>query len=593
MEKLLPYYIRELAIIRGYVREFAQRFPRLAALFGLNGEVNADTSVERLIQTTAFLCARISWKLDHAHERFTNDLLGVQAPFYLRPIPSCSIVQVERTENTKGRTIARGTELHMKASPACGFRTAYDVTLAPITVSARFLPRAEVPANLGLPKDVGCAIAITIDTTQPSSTLEEAASVPVRVHIDADSPVRVALYDALFMRALGTYVEAGQQWRKLLALPFAAVGLSKGEALLPTPFDQEESLRLLAEYFAFPDKFDFFDIDLKAVLAGCPSGTRQLTLHVLLPDLHHTRTPNLLRTMPATVLRLGCTPVINMFTQSAEPIRLRKRHTIYTLALPRTADSQATVYSLDAMKLVQAGNGGTAVDMQMFYGGSFSSQHRWLFELAHPTMGTPDTVSFVDREQKPLQLGEGTVNARVTCTNGAAPPNLPIGRANGDLAARQDIGGGAIRMLRKPTAPLQLADHPDGHWDLIRIGHANHRNEAQQNLKSLLHLLRMHARPECAVTERQLAGILGISRYVVDAWIKYTKGSALRNGYAISITIDEEAFTDRSIAVFARVMESVLAYYMLLSNFIRVDILGKDGTVLLRGSLIHCVETPA
>src|SRR5690606_18802837 len=147
---------------------------------------------------------------------------------------------------------------------------------------------------------------------------------PVRVFISADAPVRVAFYDALFMRAMCTCVEAERQWRKLPALPFAAVGLSKGDALLPTTLRQEESLRLLAEYFAFPDKFDFFDIDLKTVLASCPAGTRQLTLHVLLPDLHDTRTPNLLRAFPATALRLGCTPVINMFSQKTEPIRLRK-----------------------------------------------------------------------------------------------------------------------------------------------------------------------------------------------------------------------------------------------------------------------------
>jgi type VI secretion system protein ImpG len=447
----------------------------------------------------------------------------------------------------------------------------------------------------GLPEGVGCAIAIRVETASPAVTLEEAASVPVRVFIDADGPTRTAFHDALFMRALCTCVESDKQWRKLPALPFAPVGLSKADAMLPTPWRQEDSLRLLAEYFAFPEKFDFFDIDLKAALTGGPPGARQATLHVLLPDLHHTSTPNLLRAFPATALRLGCAPVVNMFALGAKTIRLRKRNkTRHLLVLPCTTDTKATVYSVDAMKLVQGGHdGGTAIDMEWFYEPNHKVQHRWLFELADPALGTGDTVSFVDRGQVPLALGEGSVDVRVTCTNGDLPRSLPIGRVDGDLAGGQATGKRPVRMLRKPTAPLRLADYPEAHWHLIATAHASQRDEAQQHLPGLMRLLRMHARPGSAVTERQLAGILGVSRCIVEQWVKHKVGSSLDRGYEISITIDEAAFAERSIAVFARVMERVFAYYLLSFNFIRLNILGKDGGVLIAGASIFGRQSPA
>jgi type VI secretion system protein ImpG len=594
MEKLLPYYERQLFLLRQLMAEFSRRFPKLAARLGISGDECSDPGIQRLIQGTALLCARIARRIAYGHVRFTNDLLGIQSPFYLRPIPSCSVAQVEGTGSTSETTIPRGTELRSKGARPCGFRTAYDVTLGPMNVTAHFMPHADAPATLRLPAGIGCAIAIAIETTDPAITLDDAASSPVRIYIDADAATRAAFYDALFMHTLCTCVESDQQWRKLPALPFSPVGFSEEQALLPTPWRQEDSLRLLAEYFAFPDKFDFFDIDLQAVLANGPAGTRRLMLHLLLPDLHHTTTPGLLRALSPTALRLGCTPVINMFTHAAAPIRLRRRRKTYGLTVPRVGDAKATVYSIDAMKLLHGTDaGGMAIDMQWFYEKSSKTRHCWLFELADACYGTADTVSFVDEVQQPLALNAGTVDVQVTCTNGDLPCALPLGRPDGDLASDQDTGGRPIRLLRKPSASLLLADQPDGHWDVIAVGHARHRNQAQLDLATLLFLLRMHARPDSAVTARQLAGILGVSRRTVQEWLKFRVGSALTKGHEITLTIDEAAFAERSISVFAQVMERVFVYYFVWPLFLRLNVVGRDGQVLIKGALLYGPQSPA
>jgi type VI secretion system protein ImpG len=594
MEKLLPYYERELALLRGRMREFAERFPKLGELFGLQGERSPDAGVERLLQVAALLYARIVRKMERSHERFTNDLLGVQAPFYLRPIPSCSVVQVDGAGGRAIATVPRGTELHAKAVPGCGFRTVYDAAVAPITVTVRFMARSEAPATLGLPAGIGCAIAIAIETADPAIALDEAAGSRVRLFIDADGPARAALQDAMFMHTVCTCVESEQQWRKLPTLPFEPVGFAKEEAFLPTPWRQEESLRLLTEYFAFPEKFDFIDMDLKAVLATCPVGARRLALHLLLPDMHATTTPQLLRTLPPAALRLGCAPVVNVFSRATMPIRLRKGRSAYPVAMQRTSGAKATVYSIDAMKLMQgADDGSTAVDMNWFYNKQYETQHCWTFELADPTMGTGDTVSFVNRLYEPLSLGEGTVTAQVTCTNGDAPCSMPIGQADGDLAGEPGCGGMPIRMLRRPSAPLLIADEAEGHWKLIAIAHASNRDDAQQDARPLLDLLRMHARSGCVVTARQLSGIVKVERRIVQAWIKFRRGAKLEKGYEVTLTIDVAAFAGRSIHVFAQVMERVLGYYLVYPAFLCLNIKDTDGRELVRGALRHGPQSPA
>lgn len=594
MEKLLPYYERELSLLRRAFRDFAHRFPKLAGKLGLSGEHCSDPGIERLIQGTALLNARLARKLDRGYERFTNDLLSIQSPFYLRPIPACSVVQVDGAGARAITTVPRGTELRTRATPACGFRTVYDVNVAPLAVTVRFSASDDAPAMLGLPAGIGCSLAITIETTDPAVSLEEATSAPLRVFIDAEGSTRAALHDALFMRTLCTCVESEEQWRKLPALPLAPVGFSDDEALLPTPWRQDESLRLLTEYFAFPEKFAFFDIDLKAALAGCAAGTRRVVLHLLLPDMHRTTTPDLLRTLSATALRLNCTPVINMFSRAAAPIRLRQGRNTYPVTLPRTGDARATVYSFDAMKLLRSADDGCgAIAMDWFYERKLQTQHCWVFELANEAYGTEDTVSFVDRVHEPLELDKGTVDVRVTCTNGDLPCSLPIGRTDGDLTGDPNLGGRPIRMLCKPSTPLLLADHPNGHWEAIAVGHANHRGQTQVLLSQLHALLRLHARPECAVAARQLSGIVGVSRRAIQEWLKFKVGAGLTYGSEITLTIDDAAFAERSIFAFAQVMERVFSYYITYPHFLRLNVQRREGEVLVRGALRHGFQSVA
>jgi type VI secretion system protein ImpG len=595
MQKLIPYFEREMGTLRHNVQDFSQRYPSTAATMGISGGQYSDPTTVRVMQGTALLAAQISRKLDYYHTRWTNDLLGILGPFYLNPIPSCSVAQVEPNEKRAIATIPRGTELGTKAAPACRFRTVYDISIPLITLTPAYTTRIDAPLSLELPPDAGGQITIAIESTDPALPLDKAVTSAVRVCIDTDPRTRAALYDALLARALCVCAESEQQWHKLAALPFTPVGFSTDEALLPTTRRQDDSLRLLAEYMAFPEKFEFFDIDLQPVLAQCPSGARRVVLHVIMPDLHQTSMPHLLRALPATALRLGCTPIVNMFSRTAEPIRVTKGRTTYRLALPRTKEAESTVYSIDTMKLLRNGNEGrTAIDMAWSLGQKrVMEDHYWLFKLADTTAGTETTVSFVDGRRRPLDACEGTVEAQLTCTNGNHPAALSFGRAGGDLVGDKVAAGYPIHMLRTPTAPIELADKPDSHFDVIAAISAANREPVQYHLPALLELLRMHARPNCDVTERQLTGIVALERRKVTGWLPHDYGASLVYGYEIRLTIDEAAFGERSIYAFAQVMDCLFGYYMLMKNFTRLIVQATGGKELVRCALRAGNQSPA
>ena len=115
MEQLLPYYESELAYLRRNLRDFAERYPKIAGRLLISGEVCEDPHTERMIESFALLNARIAKRLDDDYPEFTEALFEVLYPHYLRPFPSCSIARMDvaaaARQQTAASMIARGTQL--------------------------------------------------------------------------------------------------------------------------------------------------------------------------------------------------------------------------------------------------------------------------------------------------------------------------------------------------------------------------------------------------------------------------------------------------------------------------------------------------
>ena len=94
-EALYRYYERELLFIRQLAQEFAQQYPAAAGSLLLEPNRSVDPHVERLIESFAFLTARVQQKLDDDFPELTEALLSVLYPHYLAPIPSLAIVQFD------------------------------------------------------------------------------------------------------------------------------------------------------------------------------------------------------------------------------------------------------------------------------------------------------------------------------------------------------------------------------------------------------------------------------------------------------------------------------------------------------------------
>jgi len=219
MDELLPYYERELAQLRRYANGFALRYPKIAARLAMSGEHSDDPHVERLIQFFALLAARLDAKIEDDYPEFTESLLEILYAQYLRPFPSCSIVQFDAgnlfDKLTGPVTIGRGTNLVTKIV-GCRFRTAYDVTLAPLQITdARHALTASAPTGISLPPDTSGIVSITFAAVGATASVGEAATGTIRIHLNGQRELVATLADVLLLRTARAFVEPDGQgkWR--------------------------------------------------------------------------------------------------------------------------------------------------------------------------------------------------------------------------------------------------------------------------------------------------------------------------------------------------------------------------------------------
>ena len=600
MEQLLPYYESELAYLRRNLREFAERYPRIAGRLLMSGEVCEDPHTERMIESFALLNARIARRLDDDYPEFTEALFEVLYPHYLRPFPSCSIARMDisgAAQQGGAGVIARGTQLNTRPvrGAACTFRTVYPVVVAPVALTgARFSAVIDAPEAVRLPGTASSSISLSLACTAEQGSLAQLELPGLRVFIDGEPSFCAALRDALFMRTVGAYVEAGSSGRwTALPVPVRPSGFGEDEALIDFPARSHAAYRLLTEYFCFPEKFNFFDIDLAALAAAAPPGTRTLTLHLALSGLRSdSNTARMLGTLSTNNVLLGCTPVINLFRQRGEPIRVTHTSAGYPVLGDARRAFAYEVYAIESLSLVrQTPQGETLVQFRPFYAlrhaqtpedaGHYYAVRRDE-SLADKSPGFETQVSIVDIDFDPAEVETDTLNIELTCTNRDLPATLSYGQAGGDLFLEGGSSVRSIAFLRKPTASYRFASGRGAHWRLISHLALNHLSLADGGVEAFREMLALYDLPRSPSSQRQIGGIKAIAQRAATTWLAGNPFTCLVRGVEVRLSIDEEAFVGSGIHAFAQIVERFLALYVHANSFTQLVIVSnKTGEELL------------
>src|SRR5262245_10600263 len=465
-DELLGYYERELTFLRQLGAEFAEKYPKIASRLLLEPERCEDPHVERMIEAVAFLTGRVHRKIDDEFPELTESLLNVLYPNFLSPIPSASIVQFltdpERSNVQTGQTVPRGAKMY--ANPvdgsSCRFRTCYPVTVWPIEVAG---VRFELPQpGSTLTGATRSVLRIELRTfgSMPFSQLREKTAdqqeLPLdrlRFYLAGESKVVHALYEAVFNNLVRAEVRAAGASSGII-LPRGAVrpvGFERDEGLLPYSDRSFLGYRLLQEYFAFPEKFLFFDVARLDRAMSSQNGDRIELLFAL------NREFPLERSVTAQTFRLHCAPIVNLFEQVAEPIHLSHLQSEYRVIPDVGHPSALEVYSIDSVTSSRPDQ-----EAPTSYEPFYSLRHAGDREAApafwHASRrpserreddGTEVYLTFVDLGFNPSAPPAETITVHTTCSNRDLPGRLPFGNPEGDFHLEGPAPFTGIRCLRK------------------------------------------------------------------------------------------------------------------------------------------------
>jgi type VI secretion system protein ImpG len=79
-----------------------------------------------------------------------------------------------------------------------------------------------------------------------------------------------------------------------------------------------------------------------------------------------------------------------------------------------------------------------------------------------------------------------------------------------------------------------------------------------------------------AVSQRQIAGIVGLEHAEATAWLRHKRGPSLAHGTEVRLTIDEEAFVGTGMYLFVQILDQFFALHVQLSSFIELVILSQQ-----------------
>ncbi|MGN6651744.1 type VI secretion system baseplate subunit TssF [Trinickia sp.] len=611
-ESLLAYYEEELRHLREVGGEFSRAYPKVASRLGLDAFECADPYVERLLEGFSFLAARVRMQIDAQFPRFTHHLAEAIYPGLLGPTPSMAVVRIEpdRTHPALARGVAvpRGTtlssQLDRDGATRCEYRTAHAVTLLPLRLThAGYRAFDCLPPGWAASVERAPKAVLTLrfewgPTERAAIRLLDRLPLYLRGSEGLDELLQMRMRGHCLAACIRVGAAQEARYVPLPARCVEAKGFADGEALLPTTSATYRGVRLLREYFAFPERYSFVEVaglhEAAASLLDVGKTTFEL---VFLLDVYDAT----LRTgVDASSFALHCTPVINLFHRRADRIALDDRRFEHHVVVDRTRPLDFEVFAIDGI------DGYTAVDatpqrFAPFYRardpGEGETEQGYFQMRRSPRLlsarervrgprsrytGTEVFVALVAPDEAPYSGDLRQLGADVLCTNRDLPLSMPVG------AGATDFTGGAqlqavdhIRVLAGPTAPRPAHAEQANVWRLIDMlstsrlplvtcgfDEAGRRVGAVgDDARALRQWLSALCPADDSAGRHQISLLRQASARAITRRLPLPGPVCFGRGLEISLTFDDTAFGGARAARFGAVLAAALADYMPINQF--------------------------
>jgi len=610
--KFLKFYNTELQHLRDLGGEFAKEYPKIAGRIGLDEFECADPYVERLLEGFAFLAARLQLKVDHEYEKFTQHLLEIVYPHFLAPTPSMCVVQFEpdMSEGSlcEGFEIPPDTPLRSRIGrgeqTACEFRTRQRATLWPIEIeSAQFLPtRGDVTAKgFDTPGATRSGLRLVL-RSMAGFRFNEIEIDQLDVYLKGSGDLVSSLMEQLHAACEGFAVRfsAGDEshidYRD--ASDTEMPGLSSEDSVLPYGYRSFQGYRLLQEYFAFPERFNFVRINgLSRAASACDGDTMELVF------FFDRAAESLDNAVAAENFLLNCAPAINLFPRNCDRIHLGERDTELHVLADRTRPMDFEIHSILDVQGFRTGVH-EGIEFKPFFwshdrssdrdASAFYTQRRMPRKLSRRQkqsgarssyVGSEMFLTLVDGREAPYPQSTRQVAVQALCTNRDLPLHMPVG-GDSDFSLLSSAPVQAVKCVQGPTRPRPRHERGDAAWRMIshlNLNYLSLMNDKEGNgAASLREMLELYADLSDPAIRRQVEGVASIEAQTIVRRLPMAGPITAGRGIGISLTLDETCFEGVGIFLMGRILAEFMARYASINSFTETRIVSTERGEIVR-----------
>jgi len=557
------YYQDELLYLRESGREFAEANPEAARFLAQPG---ADPDVERMLEGVAFLTARLRQKLDDELPELTHSFLEMFWPHYLRPLPATATIQFSPLAAVGGEIKPIPAGVFIDSIPVdgtrCRFATCYDVDLLPLDIKNVEL-RREAPARLSLSFDLPGKL--------PLDKLDLPA---IRLHLAGEPVVTRPLYLALNRFVKRITVRDGADAKRSFELPPGAVrpvGFDDKQAVLRGPGPSFSGFRLLQEYFTCPHKFMYVDI---TGLAGLQKFVGSKSFHL---EIELARLPENMPPVSKANILLNCTPAVNLFKHDADPVRMNRLRTEYTLRPTADNAQHFEIFSVDKVSGLVVSTSEVREFRAQFKLPRAARPNQVYYHVRRhpPVVGNANklTITFIEPVLEADRPNIETASIELTCTNSNLPSRLEAGEINYKTPNSPLFA--AFKSIGRPTPTVAAPLKDDLLWRLVAHLSLNYLSLLSVDaLRSVVGLYNFRANFDRQAEQAHSRLIDGIKEVAGKPASRLFQGLPVR-GLEIALTLDEDLLGgEGEMFFFSSILDAFFAQYVSLNSFSKLQVTG-------------------
>ncbi len=547
------YFLKELKALRETGKAFALEHPRLAAFLSEEGQ---DPDVERILESVAFLTARLQQRLDGVFADVTHELLRLAWPGQLQVTPSMTMVAFEAGDAVgESRVIARGaalTSIPVDGHP-CRFRTCREVALHPWRLAGCRHMRTETADEL----------VLDLHVLNPAFLLSGGPdALSLYLHGDARQTGYWLQHLERDVLSLGVSLNDGApEWGAVTVEP---EGFDEGFQLLPDEASVASGLRLASEYFLYPEKFSFVALKgLRAFWSRWPAEALECAERIRLTLRFSKRTRQAFQDV-SQLVQLHVSPAINLFECDARPLDIEHLESRYLLQ-PDTVVPGVQAHSvvhLEGWNRDTRRYRSYAPLSQALESCHFQEQGTYYWEKCLPSQVSHYQwqlwTGFYGEGRQALMPQREVIHARLRCTDGMRARKLGVGDVCYPAEALTALV--SARNITPVTPPLFPYLHGHRIYELLGLLRSSvSRYSSREALIETLKVLDRRSHYDRAHSEaihKKIQGVLSL---------RCREALALRRGIPVMgreivLEVDESRFLgDGDIHLFGAVLYALMA----------------------------------